>query len=117
MNLGCEQHATHDCGCPGYPNLQTALRDCGNHCHNLPYIDRCIRCQAARLIDTLQNRNGRYLERIIELQDTIDELSPPHGHITIHLPTATIEQIVETDRIFPALEELRTAINNTWENQ
>ncbi len=73
-NLGCEQHAVHDCGCPGYPNLQTALRDCGGICQIVPHDQRCIRCQAARLIDTLQNRNARYLDRILNLQDTLDTI-------------------------------------------
>jgi len=82
--MGCTTHAVHDCGCPGYPNLQTALRDCGGLCQIIPHPDRCIRCQAARLIDTLQNRNARYLDRILHLQDTLESIQT-----TIHRTTGT----------------------------
>ena len=115
--IGCETHYAFDCGCPGYPSMQTALRDCGNHCDQVPYIDRCIRCQAARLIDTLTTRSERYLERIIHLQDTIEELSPPAGHVAVHLPVTTVERIVTTDRMFPTLDTLRDAIQAAWEGQ
>ena len=115
--IGCETHYAFDCGCPGYPSIQTALRDCGNHCDQVPYIDRCIRCQAARLIDTLTTRSERYLERIIHLQDTIEELSPPAGHVSVHLPISTVERIVTTDRMFPTLDTLRDAIQAAWEGQ
>jgi hypothetical protein len=112
--LGCEQHARHDCGCPGYPNLQTALRDCGGLCQIVPHADRCIRCQAARLIDTLQNRNGRYLERIIDLQNEAEHNAPPAGYINIQLPIGLIETIIETDRILFAIEPIRTAIKHAY---
>lgn len=115
--IGCETHMAFDCGCAGYPSMQTALRDCGNHCDQVPYIDRCIRCQAARLIDTLTTRSERYLERIIHLQDTIEELSPPAGHVAVHLPVTTVERIVTTDRMFPTLDTLRDAIQAAWEGQ
>ena len=114
---GCNYHMVTDCGCPGYPSIQTALRDCGGICEMVPYIDRCIRCQAARLINTLQNRTERYRDRIIDLQETIEELSPPAGHVAIHLPITTVERIVTTDRMFPTLETLREAIQAAWEGQ
>lgn len=117
--FGCHLHARTDCGCPGYPTFPDILRDCGSPslCRHRPRDYRCLRCQAADIIVRLENRNAAYLERILELQDTIEELTPPVGHITIHLPTTTVENIVQTDRIFPALEELRTAINTTWGNR
>jgi len=112
--FGCEKHAVHDCGCPGYPNLQSALRDCGNLCEIVPYIDRCIRCQAARLIDTLQNRTTRYLARIIDLQNEAEHNAPPAGYLTITLPIGLVETIIETDRILFALEPIRTAIHQAY---
>ena len=71
--LGCRQHAVHDCGCPGYPSLQSALRDCGGDCIDWRHTERCLRCQAADLIDRYKTRSERYLERIIELQETIEK--------------------------------------------
>ena len=99
--IGCEIHMMFDCGCAGYPSMQTALRDCGGICEMVPYIDRCIRCQAARLIDTLKTRSERYLDRIIHLQDTIEELSPPAGHVAIHLPISTVQRIVAAQQVEP----------------
>ena len=112
--FGCNFHMVTDCGCPGYPTLQTVLRDCGKNCAELPRNQRCLRCDAADMIDRYSNRSDRYLERIIELQKTIEDLSPPQGHISIHVPVDTIERIIETDRMFHALEQLRDAINQAW---
>lgn len=69
------------------------------------------------MIDRYKTRSERYLDRIIELQKTNEELSPPAGHVTISVPTAIVEQIVTTDRIFPTLEQLRDAIHAAWEGQ
>ena len=112
--MGCNTHAVHDCGCPGYPSISSALRDCGNNCEERPYVDRCIRCQAARLIDTLQNRTSRYLDRIVDLQDELETVTPPAGYIHIQLPIGLIEQIVDTNRILFAIEPIRTAILNAY---
>jgi len=112
--LGCEQHLQFDCGCPGYPSIQNALRDCGNNCQHRPHINRCVRCQAAQLIDTLQTRTDRFIERIIELQDEIERNTPPAGHLNIPIPIETAEQIVDTNRILFALETIRTAITQTY---
>ena len=71
--FGCNFHMVTDCGCPGYPTLQTTLRDCGNKCQERPRNNRCVRCQAADMIDRYQTRGDRYLERIIELQDHIEQ--------------------------------------------
>jgi len=114
---GCNYHLVTDCGCPGYPNLQSALRDCGNLCQIIPYSDRCIRCQAADMIDRYKTRSERHLDRIIELQETTEELSPPAGHISIHVPIDTVERIIETDRMFHALDQLRDSIQAAWEGQ
>ena len=112
--LGCRQHAVHDCGCPGYPSLQSALRDCGGDCIDWRHTERCIRCQAADMIDRYKTRSERFLERIIELQETIEDLSPPAGYISIHVPVETVERIVETDRIFHALDPIREAARRAW---
>lgn len=69
------------------------------------------------MIDRYKTRSERYLDRIIELQETNEELSPPAGHVNISVPTAIVEQIVTTDRIFPTLEQLRDAIHAAWEGQ
>jgi len=113
-NLGCEQHAVHDCGCPGYPSLQTALRDCGRDCIDWRHTERCIRCQAADMIDRYKTRSERYLERIIELQDETERNTPPAGYINIQLPIGLVERIIETDRILFALEPIRTAITQAY---
>lgn len=112
--IGCETHYASDCGCPGYPSISSALRDCGNHCDQVPYIDRCIRCQAARLIDTLTTRSERYLDRIVDLQDELETVTPPAGYIHIELPIGLVEQIVDTNRILFAIEPIRTAILNAY---
>ena len=70
---GCNYHMVTDCGCPGYPSLQTVLRDCGNDCIDWRRSERCLRCQAADMIDRYQTRSERYLDRIIELQDHIED--------------------------------------------
>ena len=69
---GCKLHMVTDCGCPGYPSLQNVLRDCGNNCGDYRQQDRCIRCQAAAMIDRYKTRSERYLERILHLQETVD---------------------------------------------
>lgn len=69
---GCAYHREFNCGCPGYPTLQNVLRECGNDCVDRTRNHRCVRCQAADMIDTLNTRTQRYLDRIIHLQDTID---------------------------------------------
>lgn len=109
-HIGCEWHQTHNCGCPGYPSISSALRDCGNNCEERPYARRCIRCQAARLIDTLQNRTARYLDRIVDLQDELEDFTPELGYIHIELPIGLVEEIVTTNRIIFAIEPIRTAI-------
>lgn len=114
---GCNYHMVPDCGCPGYPSLQERLRGCGNDCIDLKRSERCLRCQAADMIDRYKTRSERYLERIIELQETNEELSPPAGHVSIHIPIDTVERIVTTDRMFPTLEQLRDAIHAAWEGQ
>ena len=114
---GCNYHLVNDCGCPGYPSLQEILRECGKDCADWKRSERCLRCQAADMIDRYKTRSERYLERIIELQETVEELSPQTGYITISVPTAIVEQIVTTDRIFPTLEQLRDAIHAAWEGQ
>ena len=113
-HIGCDLHYTHDCGCPGYPSISSALRDCGQLCAERPYTRRCIRCQAARLIDTLQNRTARYLDRIVDLQDELETVTPPAGYIHIQLPIGLVEQIVDTNRILFAIEPIRTAILNAY---
>jgi len=111
---GCNYHLVHDCGCPGYPSLQEILRGCGKDCIDWQRSERCIRCQAADMIDRYKTRSERYLDRIIELQETNEELSPPAGHVSIHVPIDTIERIIETDRILFALEPIRTAIHQAY---
>jgi len=69
------------------------------------------------MIDRYKTRSERYLERIIELQETNEELIPPAGHVSIHIPIDTVERIVTTDRMFPTLEQLRDAIHAAWEGQ
>jgi hypothetical protein len=69
------------------------------------------------MIDRYKTRSERYLDRIIELQETNEELSPPAGHVSIHIPIDTVERIVTTDRMFPTLEQLRDAIHAAWEGQ
>jgi len=111
---GCPEHLVIDCGCPGYPSLQTVLRDCGKDCVDWRHTERCIRCQAADYIDRYKTRSERYLERIIELQDTIEDLSPPSGYISIHVPINTVERIVETDKMLHALGHIRDASRRAW---
>ena len=113
-DMGCDLHYQMDCGCPGYPSIQNVLRDCGHNCQHRPYRDRCIRCQAARLIDTLQTRTARYLDRIVDLQDETERNTPPAGYINIQLPIGLVERIIETDRILFALEPIRTAITQAY---
>lgn len=114
---GCHEHARTDCGCPGYPSLQQVLRDCGNDCANLNHPSRCIRCQAAQMIDRLQTRNSNYLDRILELQTALEHTTAATGTIWIQLPVTTVEQIATTGRIFPALDVIRDAILTTWFEQ
>ena len=97
--------------------MQTVLRGCGKDCIDRKRTDRCLRCQAADMIDRYKTRSERYLERIIELQETVEELTPPAGHVSIHIPIDTVERIVETDRMFPTLDQLRDAIHAAWEGQ
>jgi hypothetical protein len=54
------------------------------------------------------------LERVIALQDTIEQTSSNKDMVLVPIPFATVEDIVATDRIFPALETLRTAIVNAY---
>ena len=114
---GCNYHMVDDCGCPGYPTLQEILRDCGNDCIDWKSSERCTRCQAADMIDRYKTRSELHLERIIELQETNEGLSPPAGHISIHVPIDTVERIIETDRMFHALDQLRDSIHAAWEGR
>lgn len=114
---GCNYHLVDDCGCPGYPSIQERLRGCGNDCADWKRSERCLRCQAADMIDRYKTRSERYLERIIELQETVEELTAPAGHVSIDIPIETVERIVTTDRMFPTLEQLRDAIHAAWEGQ
>ena len=114
---GCNYHLVTDCGCPGYPSLQEILRGCGKDCIDWQRSERCLRCQAADMIDRYKTRSERYLDRIIELQETNEELLPPAGHVSIHVPSDTVERIIETDRMFHALDQLRSSIQAAWEGQ
>lgn len=98
--------------------MQQVLRDCGNQwCATMQHTRRCIRCQAADMIDRYKVRSERYLERIIELQDEAERNTPPAGYVAINIPITTVEQIITTDRMFPTLEQLRDAIHAAWEGQ
>ena len=114
---GCNYHLVTDCGCLGYPSIQDRLRGYGDACADLKHTERCLLCQGADMIDRYKTRSERYLERIIELQETNEELTPPAGHVSIHIPIETVERIVTTDRMFPTLEQLRDAIHAAWEGQ
>jgi hypothetical protein len=112
---GCSTHLVTDCGCAGYPSVQNVLRDCGNDCIDWRHTERCISCQAADQIDRYKTRSERYLERIVELQEELEALTPPAGYVAIHMPIDTVERIVETDRVFHALEQLRDSALRAWE--
>lgn len=111
----CPTHLQMECGCPGYPTIQQRLRDCGNvACIVALRYHKCIRCQAAAHIDRIEHRNHLMLERVIALQDTIEQTSSAKDMVLVPIPFATVEDIVATDRIFPALETLRTAIVDAY---
>lgn len=111
--MPCPRHDINDCGCPGYPNLVGVLRDCGNNCYEHRHMNRCFRCRAADEIESANRRNRRLIEVICDLQDRLEDSV---DQIAVIIPRATAEQIVETDRIFPALEQLRHAINKAVNN-
>ena len=115
IDMGCDLHYQTDCGCPGYPSIQTALRDCGQPCWTRPHTLRCIRCQAADQIDRYKQRSERYLDRIVDLQEEAERAAAPAGYINIQLPIGLVEQIIETERILFALEHIRTAITKAYE--
>jgi hypothetical protein len=114
---GCPIHLVTDCGCAGYPSLQNVLRDCGNDCIDYRHTERCMRCQAADYIDRYKKRSERYLERIVELQEELETVTPPAGYISVHVPIETVERIVETGRMFNDLDELHTCIHRAWEGE
>lgn len=99
----------------GYPSLTSALRDCGNpNCEIRPHIHRCLRCQAADELDQRNRHIQRLVDRLMEYQEELERVTPPAGYIDIYLPIELVEQIVETDRIFPALDQIRCAIIDAW---
>ena len=69
------------------------------------------------MIDRYKLRSERYLERIIDLQDELERATPPAGHVSIHIPTDTVERIVTTGITPPTLNQLRDAIHAAWEGQ
>lgn len=104
-----------DCGCPGHPNLQQRLRDCGNpSCIDARRYHKCIRCQAAEHIDRVEHRNQLMLERVLALQDAIEEPCDQPPTVLVPIPSATVEDIVATDRMFPSLDILRQAIIDAY---
>jgi len=111
----CQTHLQIECGCPGHPNIQQRLRDCGNPaCIDARRYHKCIRCQAAAHIDRIEHRNQLMLERVIALQDTIEQTSSNKDMVLVSIPFATVEDIVATDRMFPSLEILRQAIIDAY---
>jgi len=54
------------------------------------------------------------LERVIALQDTIEQTSSNKDMVLVSIPFATVEDIVATDRMFPSLEILRQAIIDAY---
>jgi hypothetical protein len=106
-----------DCGCPGYPTIQQQLRDCGNAaCIDARRYHKCIRCQAAEHIERVEHRNQLMLERVLALQDAIQETSGDKHTVLVPIPFATVEDIVATNRMFPSLDILRQAIIDAYNN-